>query len=62
MVSNYSLLEKNPLIYKREKQDCQSTNIDVCTNSFEMYQTVNIKAMVIQNGCKRYGYPESSCR
>ena len=39
-------LKKNPLSYKREKQDCKYTNIDTCTNSSEMSQTVNIKAVL----------------
>ena len=28
------------------KQDCQYTNIDACTNSLEMCQTVNIKTVL----------------
>ena len=46
VMNDYSLLEKNPLSYKREKQDCKYTTTDACTNSCEMYQTVNIKAVL----------------
>ena len=46
VINDYSLLGKIPLGYKREKQDYKYTAIDACTNSFEMYQTANIKAVL----------------
>ena len=45
-MNDYSLLEKTPLSYKKEKQDCKYTTIDACTNSCELYQTVNIKSVL----------------
>ena len=46
VIKDNSLLGKNLLSHKREKQDGKHTTIDVCTNSCEMYQTVNIKAVL----------------
>ena len=45
-MNDFSSLEKTPLSYKREKQDCKYTTIDACTNSCEMYETVDIKAVL----------------
>ena len=46
VMNDYSLKEKIPVSYKREKQDCRYITIDACTNSCEMHQTVNIKAIL----------------